>query len=199
MSPISYLLSPSFIRLSTEACVGVYGLKEILLDGRKPVHSGPISGSLTTRIKVYCLEYFSRKKSEIVSGQFHIIHGALFLGSGISGSLVALHQLGKIHLAATFAIFNHLEIGLFLAGCLLALYHNVREYTRAIDPASGLSAEQAHQKKLSAIFGIVSSLNYILWGAFVIFGAHTAVALVFGIIGLTTGCIKILYDYYYSS
>lgn len=198
MSSFSYFLSPSFIRLSTEICVGTYGLKEIVLDGKKPAQGPVVAGSLTTRIKLYCQEYFSRKWHEISTGQFHIIHGALFLGSGIAGTVAALHQLGKIHLSGSaFAIFNHLEMGLFLSGCFGALYYNIREYQRVTDPASKLSAVQMQQQTLSTIVGIISSIDYILWGALTIIGAPAAIALVFGLIGLSTGCFKILYDYYH--
>lgn len=190
-------LSPGWFRLIQGIALSAYGLKEILFDGPKSrLGAPPGDNSLLSRIKSACYDYFMRKKQEISSGQFHILHGALFVGTGIAGSLAALHQLDKINLAWTFPIFEGLEIGLFLWGSALALVHNVREYQKAATLVA--SSEKVENLKLSAVIGMISSLSYILWVASYLLGGAALMPL-FLCLGLATGCLKILFDYFTAS
>jgi len=175
---IKYLTTPHFRLLQGLFLCG-YGMKEILFDRTSEPDS-----SLCRRICRACCSCFNRLR---IVADSNIQHGLLFVGSGLAGAAVALHQLEKINVGSLLTVAEGLDLGLFLAACLVGLRYNVLKYS---DPSSSL------QEKKSAVLGIISNLNYLFWGLCPILGASATFALVFCGIALTTGFLKILYDFF---
>lgn len=113
---------------------------------------------------------------------FYRTHGILYWTSGIAG-------LYRERLPATLM---NADSVLFLSACVTGLCYNIARYRNA-------AAENATpEEKKSAILGIISNLNYIIGGALNLIGVAASTALVLCCIALTTGAIKILYDYFMS-
>lgn len=177
--PLVNLVATPHFRLLQGLAICSYGLKEIFYDApwcHTTAESSP------------------QKQKRILqaTGYFFVRHGALFAGCGVAGTLLSLHYLETISAGRMLSVLHHLDLGLFLAGCYVALRHNINEYNWATEHSD--DASSGHRKR-SAILGIISSLNYLTWCALLFFGASNALAFIFCAVGLSTGCWKILRDF----
>jgi hypothetical protein len=182
ITPLVALVATPQFRLLQGLGICSYGFKEVFYDSYK-CHQLAKSPCVKTRTKWQAAH------------KFFLNHGALFAGCGIAGTAVALHYLEAISAGPMLSVLKHLDLGLFLAACVVALQHNVKEYQRAKEFDDNLQA-QVH--KNSAILGIISSLNYMIWSSLLFFEFSSALTFVFCAIGLLTGCWKILFDFFYT-
>lgn len=128
-------------------------------------------------------EFFSNLYSGI--GNLKLIQGSSFVASGVCGALSFYYPSFFLDFGAS---------GLFLIGNVVALKNNVELYL------CGSQLENREQGKAmmhSAILGIINNINYIMIPLITVFGGPVAAAIFFGCIAVTTGCIKIVYDYLY--
>jgi hypothetical protein len=136
-------------------------------------------------------EFFHNLWIGITSGNLEFIQGSCFVCSGISGALSFYYPAMYLDVVGN---------GLFLVGNLIALMKNIEAYIQAVKlsgSADEVICQQAKRNMLSAVFGILNNINYIMIPFVTVFGGPVALAIVFGGIAITTGCIKILYDYFY--
>lgn len=182
------------------AFVNLYGTKEILFDRVKDLRYSKknIIKTHATRVNSYLNRVFVKKNAFIGPINFNVAHGSLYMASGLAGSLAAIHQQGWLNIGCLAAPLETLGNGLFGLASLVALIHNVKIYRAAAqvpEYAPTYAKEAASMLKKSAVCGIISSLNYIIASALLIFGAAFTFALVFGCIAVVSGCFKILYDF----
>lgn len=131
---------------------------------------------------------------------YFLAHGALFIASGLTSALIAANQYQFIQISKWVQLLSLTGNGLFLAANLLALYQNIESYKNALKlETSGLiqDLEKARHMKYSAVLGIMNSLGYLMVPIATLFHAPLAFAIIFGCIAVSTGCLKILYDFYY--
>lgn len=136
-------------------------------------------------------EFFNNFFQGILSGNLKIIQGSCFVVSGVTGAITFFNPSSL--LAASSST-------LFVAGNLLALASNIETYIQAVRLSeSHDSADQKRARSMmySAILGMINNINYIMVPLVTLFGGPVALAIFFGGIAVTTGCIKILYDYFY--
>lgn len=136
-------------------------------------------------------EIFKNICSGIASGEFKLIQGSCFVASGLCGALSFYYPSFFLDLGAN---------GLFLIGNLVALKSNIELYLHGSRMAASnemLIREKGKVLMHSAIMGMINNINYIMIPLITAFGGPVAAAIFFGCIAVTTGCIKILYDYMY--
>jgi len=136
-------------------------------------------------------EFFKNLYSGIVTGEFKLIQGGCFVASGLCGAL-------SFYYSAFFFDFG--ASGLFLIGNLVALKSNIELYMQGsilTESEDEQMREQGKSQMYSAILGMINNINYIMIPLITAFGGPVAAAIFFGCIAVTTGCIKILYDYMY--
>ncbi len=179
--------------------LSLYGTKEILFDRVKDFNKIKKNGFFPRPAEKndYLNRIFVKKDPFLNKIPFNIAHGSLYISAGVSGSLAAISNNGWINNSGLNAL---MPVGqsLFGLACLVALIHNVKIYRAAAKiPAFAPlhQREAANMLKKSAIFGIISSLNYLLAAAMMLMGAPAALALVFGCVAVFTGCLKIIYDF----
>lgn len=178
--------------------VSLYGTKEILFDRVTDIRKKN-SFLLKHRLIDQRLNAIFLKKSNLIGKvKYYLTHGVLYIASGIAGSAAAMHKAGWLN-AGSFAF--PLEVAgncLFAFASFISLVQNVRIYRAASKItlyAPFHEREAASMLKKSSVLGIISSLNYIIAAALLMFGPAAAFALLFGCIAVSTGCLKILYDF----
>ncbi|MEC7839648.1 MAG: hypothetical protein VX777_06385 [Chlamydiota bacterium] len=130
---------------------------------------------------------------------YPVLHGALFLGSGVCEILQGLHSIEVIALGSALPFIAFAGSGCFILGNILMLAHNIKVCIIASnvpEDASEEEIENARRAKVSAIFAIVSALNYIAGIALSMFGGPAAIVIVLVALGLVFGGLKILYDWF---
>lgn len=110
--------------------------------------------------------------------EYFTIHGALFIASGAFGIIGVVYK---------HAISVILGQGFFLVANLIALEYNGELYRKTDNPAV----------KKSALLGILNNLGYIFTVALAWIGVHGAITLLVGCLAVSTGCLKMLYDFLY--
>ena len=129
----------------------------------------------------------------------HCIHyGGLYLASGVFGTVSTLHYLSLVDLGKGLPYVEFLSNGFFFLANVLALHHHVKTYLAAkalFDSSEGEEKAVAKQWMKSAVFGILSSFSYAFMTALMLLTGPSALALIFGLVALSTGCLKILYDF----
>lgn len=128
-----------------------------------------------------------------VVANMSVSHGAFYFGSGVTGGLSAMHDLGVVDLGVSYEPMVQASAVCFLFASLWALEANVRLFREA-EQMKG-DEDTIEQIKRSAILGILNNLGYAIATAMSLFDAPTAMVLVVGMFGLTTGAIKIVYDF----
>lgn len=120
-------------------------------------------------------------------------HGGLIAGSGFCGIIESFENFGL----ATFgeagkALFKAGNL-LFLGANIIALEENVRLYEAATKTDDSVLGKEWHKR--SAISGIFSNLGYIIATSVLLLGGPAGIALAIGVIGASSGALKILCDF----
>lgn len=176
---VQYLTTPHF-RVLQGLGLCCYGLKEILFDSRHGT-----STPLCERVRNAFRNCFNRIQT---ASDFFIQHGTFFVGSGLAGALYAFQQIKEIPLNSFQTVLQGCDFGFFCTGALIGLRYNVLNYLNTVDP----------REKKSSILGMISNLNYLFWCLCPLLGLSTTLTIIFCGIGLSTGCLKILYDFFTS-
>lgn len=176
---VKYVTTPHF-RVLQGICLCGYGLKEIVFDAPRAPNT-----SLCTRIGQAVSNLFSQIQS---SSDFFIQHGILFMGCGIAGAALAFQQVRGVPWNAFHSVLQGSDFGFFFAASLVGLRYNVLNYLNSQNPLI----------KKSSILGIISNLNYLFWCLSPFLGLSATLSLIFCCIALSTGCLKILFDYFKS-
>lgn len=174
---VHYLTTPHF-RFLQGLGLCCYGLKEIIFDS----HRAP-NTPLCERIRCAFRNCFNRIQS---APDFFIQHGAFFIGSGLAGALYALQQIQEVPINSFQGILQGCDYGFFCAAALLGLRYNVLNFIYTSDP----------REKKSAILGMISNLNYLFWCLCPLLGLSATLTVIFCGIALSTGCLKIIYDFF---
>lgn len=180
------------------AGLGLFGAKELVYDRVKIKEKIPnlLVKKQADKLKIFVKEFLRKREFEKIPFGFHTLHGACYLASGISG-LMSSFNLGAAAVSALGIAAN----GFFLMANVVGLEYNVNLYEQAggidLKNAPAYICEAVSRIKKSAVLGIVSNLNYIMVALTALFGLHFALTLCFTGIAIATGCIKILYDYFY--
>lgn len=191
-SQLTYIVDEAIKALAMiqSAFLFTYGAKEIFFDSRQ--FQEKVWGGRLCAVSQAIFGIFG--DNETSAHDYYLIHGTLFLTSGAYFALSSLHCyqcldlygcLDELHLAAET---------LFVAANIVALKFNMQLYMHA----KSSHAENAAILR-SCVIGIVSNLFYILAEATRLFGFSTALALVFGCIAVSTGGVKIIYDFFYAN
>lgn len=169
-----------------------FGAKECLFDrvvSKEKIENQFLKG--TTSKIVDTVTIFFDSFSDPVN--YPYVHGGLFLATGTCLGLQGLQALDLIELGALAAPINTAAMISFALAKITSLQHNVQRFLDAQDIAD---PTVALQQKTSSVLGIMKSIGYLLMLLAPCLGAPIALAIVFGGIGLLTGCIKILYDFF---
>ena len=201
-SLLSPLTSPKMMQLLTSSiheasrfnylAQGIYflgvGAKECLFDR---IVSQRIMNP-TTSASTNKITHAASKIFEKISRNFSLVHGSLFLTTGVFLGLQGLEALNLLDLGRLSTPVSITGVTSFALAEIISLKFDVERFLEAStiqDPA------KAHSQKKSAVLGIVRSISYLLMVLVPLLGAPVALPIVFGGIGLMTGAIKILYDF----
>ena len=149
--------------------------------------------------------FFSRVHYLLKDAEKHILRGAFFLGSGIFGTITALHRLKGVESSHLHVhqILSNVANGLFLAANIISLhicYQQFQEAKRILDRSKDIAeCVSATRACESAILGMLSSIGYIIVGGMYVLGGPTTWALVLGCVSTFTGALKAIYDWYYTT
>lgn len=192
-------LFKGFTDISQWSLLSLYGTKEILFDRVRDIHQ--VKGNdvfmQASKVDIFLNRTFL-KKDTFLGIKFNVAHGSLNIVSGLLGSLAAAHRQGWMNVGNFCLPLEAAACSLFGFASLIALIRNINIYRAAIkipEYAPLHVKEAASMLKKSAILGIISSLNYIVAAALLIIGSTATLALIFGCIAVSTGCLKILYDF----
>jgi hypothetical protein len=128
-----------------------------------------------------------------------LFSGLLFIAAGVIGTAFALNELGVIDWAAELEILTPIGASMFLAGCLLSLYHYVQQlitFTKHLKE-EGLSEEEREYSRkmiIAAIVGIVANLGYCFVGTSAILGFVGAATFAVGAAAMLIGTSRALYE-----
>ncbi|MEI8365770.1 MAG: hypothetical protein WCF65_05060 [Parachlamydiaceae bacterium] len=128
---------------------------------------------------------------------YQIIHGTFIGATGVCGVLEGLNSFGWINYGKIATTVCSAGSIFFLYANIAALEESVRIYEelQKHEIEGGLVEQEKNAfRKCAAIWGILSNLGYIVATACVLFGASTAMAFVFGVIGTLSGAFKFICD-----
>lgn len=131
---------------------------------------------------------------------YPLLHGGLMLGTGVCEFLLGLQKFDCLTLGASTPFVMGLSNTCFFFGNLVMLLYNANLYHKACqvsEDASDQIKNNTERVKLSAIFSMVSALNYIVGMATMFFGGPVALIAMFIALGLAFGGLKILYDWFW--
>ncbi len=173
------------------ACFG-YGAKEIVFDGIIKDYKLAALGENPT--------WQERTIHKIRSMMVHILeaHGILYAVSSIASVCSELNNLNVISLGALQPIAVFTGNILFLGACALSIGAEILLFKEAIDFSKRETLEEKHVAvclKTSSILGILGNVGYIISVGTIMLGGGTTLAVIFGVIAIAIGCIKMLYDY----
>lgn len=165
----------------------------------KPVVVVKEETSLSTRIKTVFEKIIAHLRAFLFSVTYNIIHGSLFLASGLCAVTSSLHDLGAYSLGKAADVLNTVENWTYLVGSVLGLCYFTERYREADELPPNATPEQiesARRKKTSAVMGIIGCVGWIVNIALTFIGGLATVAFVIGLLATFTGFIKILYDFF---
>lgn len=170
-----------------ETCIGLFTQETTLSDVSKKVRSALHS----------FFQWIKSLPERLLS--YNIIHGGLMLGTGVCELLLGLQKFDCVTLGAATPVVMGLSNACFFFANLVMLVRNVQLFQKACqipEEASDEVKDNAKRVKLSAIFSMISALNYIVGIATMFFGGPVALIVMFIALGLTFGGLKILYDWF---
>jgi hypothetical protein len=183
------------------SCLIAYGAKEIIFDKVTDFSKRQQRCILITpanRINNFLNRIFVKKEPLLGPIKYNVAHGLLYGVSGILGSAAAMHHLNWINVGSAAVPLEMAGNATFAFASFISLVQNVKMYRAAAkiqDDAPAHEREASGKLKKSAVLGIISSLNYIVAAALLMFDVTAVISLIFGCIAVITGCIKVLYDY----
>jgi hypothetical protein len=130
---------------------------------------------------------------------YPLVHGSLFVATGIFNAFEALHAFACINLGNKLRTVVAAGNLTFLFANVLDLQENVCLYEQAVTFSKCGTVEktvEADIQKKSAILGILSNLGYIASTAITLLGVSAGMALLLACFGSCWGGLKILYDFY---
>lgn len=134
-------------------------------------------------------EFFLNLQAGVLAGDLKLFQGSCFVASGVCGALSFYYPSFFLDFGAS---------GFFLIGNLFALKNNVELYMHGTQLANERENQELGKTMMrSAVLGIINNINYVMIPLITAFGGPVAAAIFFGCIAVTTGCIKIVYDYLY--
>lgn len=154
---------------------------------------------LDMRVKNVFQRCVEQLRTFIISMKYHLMHGALFLGSGLCAVTGALHDLRLFNLGPALGILSSAESWTYLAGAVLGVGHFTEQYRLASILPENPTPEQlesSRRKKTSAVIGMIGCLAWVVNTAFILIGGLATVAFVIGLLATLTGFLKMLYDYF---
>lgn len=153
--------------------ISLCGVKELAVDRVHYNRAEQLLNHPERRLTEQAFQYLY--SSHKTNREFYEVHGFMFAGSGVMGIFAVLFKMNTLE-----AISN----GLFTFSNFIALQYHIILIRN--------STEQ-HIRKSAAI-GIVSNLGYIISSALITMGPWPTLALIFGILAVCAGSIKIIYD-----
>jgi hypothetical protein len=202
VSPDLIKIAPGIFNLSINLYNTYRGVKEIVSERVRLITKQNVSKQpLTSRVASYCTKFFTEIKESIVTCKYYATHGLLYLGSGITGSIAALHELGAVHLGKAFNAVKVAESSLFIFASLIGLEHYIDAYEAAKAPlnATKEELETVHRTKTSAILGIMTCISYIISCSVALLTGAALLAFILSCLGSLTEGLKTLYDFFYST
>lgn len=193
-TPVSVYAAGIF-RLTTSLFTVYSSITEV---ATKPVQEVQ-ENSLTNRIKTVFQRIIEHLRAFLFSVKYNIIHGSLFLASGVCAVTASLHDLGAYSLGKAVDVVNTVENWTYLVGSVLGLCYFTERYRQATELPPNATPEQieiARRKKTSAVMGIIGCVTWIVNIALTFIGGLATLAFVIGILATLTGFVKILYDYF---
>lgn len=173
-----------------------FGVKELIFDRAQQLTS-PLEG---TKIQLTVRRFFLAK--EIQEGRSLTnaqMHGIYYSSAGLCGGVASLQTYGWCNLKSAFPVLSGLSDAFF--GC--ANWNNLLYHIRCYQEANLLTGKgkeealAAKRIKTSAVLGIISNVNYLISISSFLFGPISWLPIVFGGVAMLTGCIKILYDFFF--
>jgi hypothetical protein len=202
VSPTLIKMAPGIFNLSINLYNTYRGTKEIIIGRVQSITKQDISKKpLASRVTSYCTKFFTEIKESIAQCKFYAIHGLFYLGSGISGSVAALHELGAIHIGKAFSALKLAESSLFIFASLLGLEHYINIYEGAKAPlnATKEQLDAVHRTKASAVLGIITCISYIISCSVALLTGAALLAFLLSCLGSLTEGLKTLYDFFYKT
>ena len=176
--------------------MALIGIKEIIFDGPKKIQIHPSA----TNVQQVVHQFFQQKQEWIGPLSSAQVHGICYTASGTLGGVASLHTHRLIDLGKAFPVVSGLAGVFFGSGNLSNIFYYVECYQQAEQLAKGDEPhlkEAARRIKLTSVLGIINSLGYLITLASCLFGPIAWLPMVFGGIAMLTGCINIIYDFFF--
>ncbi len=211
LSPIQSFTpsSPSFGQLFSAAypplqSLGVltYGLKEVVLDAAIPQWRAKRHSKLNPvdqKIHSMSLASLPKPNPKPFWRQELVLHGLLFVQSGLFGLAAAVRRHKLIQFGKIGALFDPLSRAYFLLANLLALRQSLLRFQRAKMLEKNPETFSPHEilsLKRSAVIGILAAIDYILLTAVAVIGFSSAILFFIAGLAATTGCLQVIYDFF---
>lgn len=169
------------------------GAKEIIYDGKDYSFS---TASKASNLAKKIFEGFKSTLKNIFC--YETIHGVLMVGCGICEIISCVHYLGlKTIAAATLSIISNVSLGFFALANFLMVCEQIRiliNLEKVSEDASQEVKDATKLLKIGAIISLLSGISYLVSVALILCGGPAAVIVLFMLIGLLGGGLKILFD-----
>jgi hypothetical protein len=196
-----YQLTVKHFSLLQNACVTGFGFKELLIDYipqqiNLNKHKNETGFSLIEKTAKKKENHLQRIQA--INTEFSFVHGLLYLGTGVSGGMVAAHELQWVNLGASLPYFHYAAAGLFLYVNFYSLEQNIKLFYHADQLLNEeLYQELAQRIKVSSILGIINNIAYIITTICSFIPAQEILYLVLACFSIFTGSLKIIYDFFF--
>ncbi|MFQ5729582.1 MAG: hypothetical protein ACE5GN_04395 [Waddliaceae bacterium] len=198
-----YQLTLRFFSLGSSAFLVGFGVKELFVDFvllRSRLKKKRSEARLFSIEEVADRAFYHLKKVENVFAEYSLIHGSLYLGSGIFGGLASMHDLQWFTLGRAMPFAKYLGSGLFLYLNLYSLEQNMKLFSHAQNMSKSGNSDLrsfANRLQASSVLGMINNIGYILAILTSFFPATLAIAIALAVFAFSVGTLKIIYDYCY--
>lgn len=198
-----YELAIALFKVGQGACISSYGAKELFWDGiKRRVELSHTKKSKTLQSLDNSLKWFQERMRFVQkrAAEYYLVHGVLFIGSGISATLTGLHELQFINLGKIYSGLNIAASSIFVVANIAAFGYNLATIINAVlltPKATPQELPVIQGLKKSSMLGLLSSTQYIAAASISLFGGPVVVIAVLGCVAASLGGLKILYDFFY--
>lgn len=190
------LIAQKHFHLGENSFMTAYGLKEMIFD--KP-QTKPLNTSATA-VQQVVYHFFQARQIDVAPFSPSQMHGIYYISAGLLGGITTLQSYGIADLGLASPLLSSLSHTFF--GC--ANWHNLLYHVQCFHDADLLASDRSQPTqeavrriKASAVLGIISSVGYLATLAASLFGPFAWIPMIFGGVAMLTGCIKILYDFFW--
>jgi hypothetical protein len=190
------------INLGTGVFFVCYGLKEMVLDSHPkwfritPGENSPLVIKKIGQAVDWMLVMIRNQPTNMLDKIRYMSHGLLMVGTGVAGSVSALHRLGAFNVGAALRIFDFAACGFFIIGNLIYLEYSIEKFVEAVRHLKDRNGDKKNEilRLVAAAIGIISNISYIVASIATLATAPYLLPLIFGLLGMLAGSLRILLE-----